>query len=352
MDEINANGQYYKDIDKICSSTAALGKLKGKTVFVSGASGQIGSAVIDVMLHADIDIKIIAAGRDERKMRLRFGEHFGSPFFSYMKYDAMSDKWDLPAADVYICGAGNSSPDMIASKPVETIIGNINGLRGILEAARTSAGSRVLYISSSEVYGRAEFPDSIREDTYGTVDISNPRSSYAEAKRMAESMAVSFGTEFGTDTVIARPGHMYGPTASAQDRHISSTMGFDAAAGRDIVLKSDGSQKRSYLYIPDVASALITILAEGKSGEAYNIADPSAEMTIRELAELFASNGNVRLRFDIPTADEKKAFNPMNNSCLNGAKLTVLGWKALFSSETGVRHTVEILKKMADKIYS
>ena len=346
MAQIVTDEIYNKDLDTVCSNMPALAGLAGRTVLISGASGQIGSAVTDILLHAGLGIKVIAAGRSEAKIRGRFGNR---PDLSFFQYEAMSDKRDLPAADVYICGAGNSSPDMIASKPVETIIANINGLRGMLEAAKASEDARVLYISSSEVYGNINSSDPIMENTSGKIDISDPRSSYPEAKRTAESLAVSFAAEYGTDAVIVRPGHMYGPTASASDRHISSTMGYDAAAGRDIVLKSDGSQKRSYLYILDVAAALITMLIRGKTGEAYNIADPSADMTIRELAELFAASGNVRLCFDIPTSDEKKAFNPMRNSCLNGEKLMGLGWKALFDRETGVRHTVEILKERADE---
>ena len=344
MAQIEPDKTYKHDLDLICRSTAALNILAGKSVFVSGASGQIGSAVTDVLLHAGRDIKVIAAGRDEAKMSDRFGAYFDSPDFSFLQYDALSDKQKLPSADYYICAAGNSSPDMIASKPVESIMANINGLRGVLETARASAGSRVLFISSSEVYGKITSLDPISESVFGIIDISDPRSSYAEAKRTAESLAVSFCAEYGVSTVIARPGHMYGPTASVHDRHISSTIGFDAAAGRDIVLKSDGSQKRSYVYILDVAAALITILACGNKGEAYNIADPSANMTIRELAGLFAKEGNVRLQFDMPTSGEKKVFNPMRNSCLNGEKLMGLGWKALFDKETGVRHTVEMLR--------
>lgn len=346
MAQIVTDEIYNKDLDTVCSNTPALAGIAGRTVLISGASGQIGSAVADILLHAGFGIKVIAAGRSEAKIRGRFGNR---PDLSFFQYDALSDKRDMPSADFYVCGAGNSSPDMIAARPVETIIANINGLRGMLEAAKASGDARVLYISSSEVYGNVNSSDPIKENVFGKTDISDPRSSYPEAKRTAESLAVSFAAEYGTDAVIARLGHMYGPTASASDRHISSTMGYDAAAGKDIVLKSDGSQKRSYLYILDVAAALITILVRGKPGEAYNIADPSADMTIRELAELFAASGNVRLCFDIPTSDEKKAFNPMRNSCLNGEKLMKLGWKALFDKETGVRHTVEILKEMADR---
>ena len=120
---------------------------------------------------------------------------------------------------------------------------------------------------------------------------------------------------------------------------------YNAADGKDIIMKSDGAQIRSYCYMLDCASAILYVLLKGKKGEAYNISNPNSIMSIRELAEYLAKVGNVRLKFELPSQDEKKAFNPMNNSSLNSEKLCGLGWSGLFDAKLGLEHTVKIIKE-------
>lgn len=81
---------------------------------------------------------------------------------------------------------------------------------------------------------------------------------------------------------------------------------YNAADGKDIIMKSDGAQIRSYCYMLDCASAILYVLLKGKKGEAYNIANPNSIMSIRELIEYLAKVGNVRLKFELPSQDEKK----------------------------------------------
>ena len=111
-------------------------------------------------------------------------------------------------------------------------------------------------------------------------------------------------------------------------------------------MKSDGAQIRSYCYMLDCASAILYVLLKGKKGEAYNIANPNSIMSIRELIEYLAKVGNDRLKFELPSQDEKKAFNPMNNSSLNSEKLCGLGWNGLFDAKFGLEHTVKIIKEV------
>ena len=109
-------------------------------------------------------------------------------------------------------------------------------------------------------------------------------------------------------------------------------------------MKSAGTQLRSYCYCVDCASAILQILLYGRNGEAYNISNSSSVITIRRMAEILADAGNVQLLFEIPSAAEKAAFNPMDNSSLTSEKLESLGWKGLFTAEEGLSHTVNILK--------
>lgn len=160
-------------------------------------------------------------------------------------------------------------------------------------------------------------------------------------------MCVSYADEYGVDSVIARPGHIYGPTASAFDNRVSSAFAYAAVRGEDIVLKSDGSQIRSYCFCLDCASALIKVLLSGKSTYAYNISNPDSIISIKRMAHILADAGGVKLVWEEATKEDKKSFNPMGNSSLDSRNLQGIGWKSCFDAETGLRHTVRILRELS-----
>ena len=94
----------------------------------------------------------------------------------------------------------------------------------------------------------------------------------------------------------------------------------------------------------DCATAILTVLSLGKPATAYNISNHNSIISIKQLAELYAKEGHVNLKFDLPTENEKSAFNPMDNSSLDGEKLENLGWRGLFDAKIGASHTVAVLK--------
>ena len=200
---------------------------------------------------------------------------------------------------------------------------------------------RILYISSSEVYGNKKDNEPYLEDEYGYVDILDSRSCYPSSKRASETLCAAYSKEYGVDYTIARPGHVYGPTMTANDNRASSQFPRDVLAGKDIIMKSSGAQLRSYCYVLDCASAILTILLAGKNGEAYNISNKDSVVSIREMAESFAKNAGQKIVFENPSDIEKMAFNKMNNSSLNASKLESLGWKANFNLEQGVIATLD-----------
>ena len=225
---------------------------------------------------------------------------------------------------------------------------NIIGLKALLDLAAENKGSRLLFVSSSEVYGNRErfsydAGGEIAEDEYGYVDILSSRSCYPSGKRAAESLCASYIDEYGVDAVIVRPGYIYGPTINPTDSRASAAFTLDAAAGRDIIMKSKGEQLRSYCYMLDCASALLSVLLSGECGEAYNISNKDSIVTIRDVAECLAKVSGVKVVFEIPTDEEKKSFNPMKNSVLDATKLQNLGWKAHFGLDEGIKRTLRFL---------
>ncbi len=336
-------------LDRVINNIPQIKELEGKSVLITGAAGLVCSAVTDILIRYnethDNHINIVAAGRWLEEMTNRFGAYCEKDYFSFAPYDASkSDNEIKKHADYIIHGASNAFPSAIINEPVETMLSNFTGLLYLLNYAKDNNSKRLLYISSSEIYGKKESSEPYKEGEYGYVDLLNPRSSYPVGKRAAETLCASYAQEYGVESVIVRPGHIYGPTATPMDNRASSAFAYAAARGENIELKSDGKQLRSYCHCLDCASAMITVLLDGKKISAYNISNPDSIISIKEMAELMAKAGNVKLIQVEATDQEKKSFNLMDNSSLDSKGLEEIGWKGIFNAEEGIKETVNVLK--------
>lgn len=340
---------YINDIDYVIANTPSLKQLSGSSVFVTGATGLICSAIVDLLLRyneiEDAGINIYVAGRNKEKTQQRFCRFYDKKEFIYCNYDATKQNNLNFHADYIIHGANNAFPSLYTKYPVETMLDNFSALKELLDYAKRENSKRVAFISSSEIYGKNISPNPLKEDEYGFVDILNIRSCYSSSKRAAETLCFCYYQEYNVETVIIRPGHIFGPTASRSDTRVSSEFAYAVAEGKDIALKSDGSQIRSYCYMLDAATAIIVSLLYGQPGEAYNISNKDSIMSIREMAELMTKYGETSLILSKPTDDEKKLFNPMNNASLDYKKICGLGWHGLFDKKTGIEHTIRSLRE-------
>ncbi len=351
MKSLSENKKWIEDLDVTVSHFPEFKELVGRSVLITGATGLICSAIADMLIRVNetqnAGIEIYVTGRNPEKVGDRFGEYASREYFHILRYDALKEIKDFPEKiDYIIHGAGNAFPGAMIKEPVETMECNTGGTLRLLKYAGEAGCRRFMYISSSEVYGKKEADRPFKEEDYGFVDLLGPRSAYPVSKRAGETLCASYSYEFGIESVIIRPGHIYGPTASKKDNRVSSAFAYQAAAGEDIIMKSDGAQIRSYVYCIDCASAALVALLKGENIGAYNISNPDSVISIKEMAEKLAKAGGINIRTEIPDENEKKAFNPMNNSSLDSSKLLALGWKGLFDAETGLTHTVEILKEI------
>lgn len=338
--------EYWNDIKEVIKNIPSIDQLRGKCVMLTGATGLIGSSLVDVLAYLNKEygysLHLILAGRDEDRMKRRFQavcDH------SFAFYDAeRADRLDIKAdPDLIIHAAGNAHPGLFSQQPVETLIGCIEGTRAVLDAAKDH-GARVCYISSSEVYGRKDAPEPYKEDDYGFVDALNPRSCYPNGKRAAETLCAAYISEFGTDAVIVRPGHIYGPNITETDSRATAQFTRNAYNGEDIVMKSAGLQRRSYCYSLDCASAILTVLLNGNAGQAYNIANRDSQVSIREFAEEVCKYTGRKVIFENPSDEEKRGYNLMENSTLDPSLLEALGWKACFDLHSGVKRTIDLFR--------
>ena len=201
---IYGSSLWLHDLDRITASLHELSELDGKSVLITGANGLICSAITDVLIRHNTThsgtIHIIAAGRNQKKVRTRFGKFCDQDYFTFMKYDALNPELPEFTADYIIHGAGNVHPAAMAAEPVNTKLSNILGTNALLQSARYGT-KRLLYISSSEVYGKRTDGNfqPFTENDYGSVDILNSRSCYPMGKRSAEALCVNYAAHYGVD---------------------------------------------------------------------------------------------------------------------------------------------------------
>ncbi len=338
--------KYIDDIIKASSASLPWEKLDGCNILITGATGLIGSCLVDVLMaRKDKKYHVYASGRNEARAMKRFKTYASDPSFHFVRYDVMEPLDSNVEFDYIIHAASNASPNFFAEKPVEVIKSNIIGTCQLLDYGKEHNLRRFLFVSSGEVYGEGD-GRVFDEDYSGYVNPAKPRSCYPSSKRAAETLCVSYGSEYGIDTVIARPSHTYGPHFTESDNRVYAQFIRNILDGKDIVMKSTGAQFRSWCYVVDCANALLHILLKGENGEAYNIADSNSNISIKELAEMIADIGGKKVVVELPSDHEKAGYNVVTKSVFATDKLRALGWEPMSTMRESMEHTIEEQKNL------
>lgn len=319
-------------------------KLSGCNILIVGATGLIGSCLVDILLsRSNIDYHVYASGRNEARANSRFKKYITHPCFHFIKHDVMCPLESNLSFDYVIHAASNASPNFFASQPVEVIKSNIIGLSNLLEYGKAHELKRLLYVSSGEVYGEGD-GRVFTEEYSGYVDSMKSRSCYPSSKRAAETLCASYSSEYGIDIVVARPSHTYGPYFTESDNRVYAQFIRNVLRGEDIIMKSTGAQYRSWCYVVDCALALLYILLKGENGQAYNIADQNSNITIKELAEMIAQIGGQKVVMQLPSDAEKAGYNVVTKSLFSTKKVEALGWSVAGSMKEKMQSTIQELQ--------
>ena len=191
---VNYSDDYWKDVREVLACVPHVEKLYNKSILITGATGMICSSVAELLFELNrnegANIKIYLAGRSLQRMQQRFYCFTEGVDYFYVEYDATTGNTLNIHSDFIIHGASPADPASLAKQPVETIYSNIIGLKPLLELCKKEKGTRLLYVSSSEVYGKKDSPDPYKELDYGYVDVLIPRGGAGLIKSVVENASV------------------------------------------------------------------------------------------------------------------------------------------------------------------
>lgn len=341
---------YQEDLQLITSFQAvSWACLKDSSILLSGATGMIGSLLVDAILFKDeadgLGCKVIALGRSEEKAKKRFEHCWDSPFFQFVECDVNKVE-TMPRAlkvDYVLHLASNTHPVAYATDPIGTITANILGTQNMLDFAVRGEAKRFLFASSNEIYGENRGDTELFEESYcGYIDCNTLRAGYPESKRCGEALCQAYKRQKGMDVVIARLTRSFGPTLQLTDTKALTQFLKNGLNKENIVLKSAGTQYYSYTYAADAVTGLLTVLTKGENGEAYNVADQSCDIQLRDLAKMIADLSGTDVIFDIPNETEAAGFSKATKARLDGSKLKELGWTVSISLKEGIQRTLAL----------
>jgi dTDP-glucose 4,6-dehydratase len=278
-----------RDLDEaIAHAEPALRSLAGARVFITGGTGFIGRWLLAVLAHArarmDLGLTVTVLTRSQAAFAGRCPDLTADPTFRFVDGDVRTFAFPEGKFSHVIHAATDTSAEADRD-PLQLLDTIVNGTRRVLTFSRDVGARRVLLLSSGAVYGSQMEIEAVPEGHFGACATTDRKSVYGQGKRTAEQLGTIFHTEFSLDVVIGRLFAFVGPGMPLDAHFAIGNFIRDATAGREIVVTSDGSPVRSYLYAADLAAWLLRLLVSGRAGAAYNVGSDAA-VSLAQLAAL------------------------------------------------------------------
>ena len=352
------NKLYIEDLENTINNIKDIDKIKDKTIFVFGSNGLVGSFIIDMIMYLNknnnFNTTVIANSRSKEKIESRFNEYLDNKNFKYYIGDIKDEIKYNDHVDYIINCASNTHPLQYSTDPIGTIMTNIKGTDNVLKFASEKKIEKSIFLSSVEIYGEnIHNIERFKENEMGYIDCNSLRAGYNESKRAGEALCQAYIAEKDIDISIIRLPRLFGPTIKSDDTKALSQFINKSVNKEDIILKSEGKQYFSYLYIADAVSGIMRCLIAGKKGEVYNLGNLECDAHLKDLAQIAANIAGTKVIFDLPDETERKGYSKAMNARLDYSKAEKeLDWKPQYSIESGMERTITQLKEKNDKIKS
>jgi dTDP-glucose 4,6-dehydratase len=304
------------------------------TSVVTGGAGFLGSHLCDHLLeqgHRVICVDNLETGSLENIAHQR------DDAFSFIYHDVIEPiRLDEPVDYVFHLAALASPVDYLRAPLASLKVGSY-GTHNALGLAKHKR-ARFLISSTSEVYGDPEVHP--QPETYwGNVNPIGPRGVYDEAKRYAEALTMTYHSQQGVDTCIARIFNTYGPRMRKNDGRASVQFLNQAIAGKPLTVYGDGSQTRSLCYVDDLIRGLYALMTSDEHLP-VNIGNPDHEVTMLELAQTV-------IRITGSTSEVVFEALPIDDPQIRCPDITrarqILGWSPEIDLEEGLKRWLRSL---------
>lgn len=327
---------------------------KNKKILITGSNGFICYTLQNYLIFyqnklkfkklflTDIHSKPLNNGIDNKKI-------------FYKKFDVVKDNLSNSFKenfDIIIHAASIASPTFYRKFPLETADANVIGLRKILEYSKNNKLSRILYFSSSEVYGSPDKNNIPTKENYnGNVSAIGPRACYDEAKRYCETLCYIFHKKYKTPIRIVRPFNNYGPGMKMNDSRLPADIANSIYNKKNIILYSLGNDKRTFCYIADAVVGYLNALSY-KNFEIFNIGNDDIEISIKNFAKKFAyysykiNNFKPKILFK-KNKDKEYLINNPSRRCpnINKAK-KLINFKPRIDLNNGIQKYLKFIKEI------
>lgn len=337
-----------EDVINIIEDKLPFNKFYGKTVLISGANGYVPAYFVHTFIalnkYKDAGIRILALCRNRERAENRFSEYIERDDFEIIVQDVCEPICVNEDIHIFIHAASPAGIKKRHEDPVNTFLSNVKGAENMLELARKNPCEYFLFLSSVDVYGRMNNNDRLKESDSGYLDPLNIRNAYSCGKRAAESLCKAYQVKYNIPTYIVRPFQIMGPGPELNDGRLHIDFISQILERKQIILKSDGTAVRSFMYISDAIKAMFYVMLKGNPGEAYNIVSESGEASVKKLADLMAENvddQDITVKFDYEQRETIEVTGALSVVTGDSTKIRSLGWTCNLSLAEGSARMME-----------
>ena len=284
------------DLNYILERTLPLwDSLRNQRIFITGGTGFFGCWLLESFVWANERLKLNASAvvltRNIAQFKKKCPHLFVEPALTFQEGDVKNFEFPLGHFSHIIHAATEASVALNQNNPELMFDTIVEGTQHTLEFARQCGASGFLLTSSGAVYGKQPFNVLTLSEDYvaHAFSLDKTESAYIKGKREAEKLCVSYAEQFKLDIKIARCFAFVGPYLPLNEHFAIGNFIRDGMQGEPIIINSDGSSYRSYLYAADLMVWLWTILFIGKMARPYNVGSNEA-YSISDLAHCVAKN--------------------------------------------------------------